>query len=59
MRLGLNISGYYYILDINMGMDTSKNFNWITSEGRDIVILNSTELTYEEKSMLLTNNTLT
>ena len=58
MKLGLTMSGYFSITDVNLGMDVSGRFVWITSAGRDFLIYNSSEQTDEEKSMLLTNTSL-
>ena len=41
--------------DINLGMDSSWSFDWITSEGRRSLIYNSTDLTDEEKMKLMTD----
>ena len=39
--------------DINLGMDATGDFNWITNEGRIKLINGSTDLSYEEKLLLL------
>ena len=39
--------------DINLGMDSTRKFNWITKEGRIKFINESTDLSNEEKSLLL------
>ena len=43
----------FLIRDINLGMDTTGAFNWITNNGRTILINGSTDLSHEEKFMLL------
>ena len=39
--------------DINLGLDTTGEFGWITKEGRIQLIINSTDLSQEEKDLLL------
>ena len=39
--------------DINFGMDSTGEFNWITNEGRFRFINHLTDLSYAEKSLLL------
>ena len=51
------MSGYFGFTDINFGMDSTGNYLWITPEGRQNLICNSTELTDEEKFILLANIT--
>ena len=50
---------YFAPTDINIGMDKTGNFNWITPEGRFGFIFNSTELTDVEKSVLMSEYELT
>ena len=38
--------------DINLGMDNTGEWNWITDDGRISLIINSTDLSNEEKSLL-------
>ena len=57
IKLGAIMSAYFSTTDINLGMDSSRKFDWITSEGRHCLIYNSTELSDYEKSMLLENST--
>ena len=57
IKLGLSMSGYFGFTDINFGMDSTGNYLWITPEGRQNLIYNSTELTDEEKWILLANIT--
>ena len=42
--------------DINLGMDDTGDWNWITNDGRIGLISNSTELSNEEKSLLLNSS---
>ena len=44
--------------DVNMGLDLSAKFLWITDEGRFTMICNSSHISEEEKSFLLVNSTL-
>ena len=39
--------------DVNLGVDTSGKFEWITPEGRLNLLYNSTEISYDQKSMIL------
>ena len=39
--------------DINMGMDKTGEYNWISTDGRIKLINGSTDLSYEEKFLLL------
>ena len=59
LKLGYSMSTYFANTDINFGMDTTGNFDWIIPEGRFHLIYNSSELTEEEKMVLLPNFTLT
>ena len=42
--------------DINLGMDSTGEWNWITNDGRISLINNSTDLSNEEKSLLLNSS---
>ena len=53
IKVGLSMSGYFAFTDINAGMDSSGSYDWITPEGRLNLIYNSTDLSEEEKLMLL------
>ena len=44
--------------DINLGMDLTGEWNWITNDGRIGLISNSTDLSIEEKSLLLNSSVL-
>ena len=44
--------------DINFALDFTGNFQWITDDGRNDLIRNSSELTQDEKAKLLQNMTL-
>ena len=48
---------YFGNNDINLGMDFTGAFDWINDEGRYGIICNSTELSNEEKVILLLNIT--
>ena len=50
---------YFCFNDINMAMDLTTQFTWITSEGRLTLIHNSTDLTDYEKDILIPNESLT
>ena len=39
--------------DINLGMDNTGELNWTTDDGRISLIINSTDLSIKEKSLLL------
>ena len=43
----------FALKDINLGMDSTGKFNWITDDGRISLINGSTELPYEEKYCLI------
>ena len=58
IKLGQLLTGYFGTSDINFGMDSSGNFDWITPEGRQILIYNSTDLTNEEKILLMADTNL-
>ena len=53
LAFGLNVNGNYLLNDINLGMDSTGDFGWITKEGRNQLIANSTDLSTEEKAKLL------
>ena len=58
MMLQLIMISYYFgSNDINLAMDFTGNFQWITDEGRYELIRKSTELSLNEKIMLLPNIT--
>ena len=42
--------------DINLGMDSTGEWNWITKDGRDSLINGSTVLSNEEKALLLNSS---
>ena len=58
IKLGTQFASYFALSDINLGMDSTGNFDWITPEGRQSLIYNSTDLTDEEKMTLLTDTNL-
>ena len=49
IKLGVNMSGYFALTDVNFGMDSTGQFIWITDEGRQFLIDNSTEISDDEK----------
>ena len=53
IKYASNILLMFATKDINLGMDTTGEFNWITKDGRIKFINGSTDLSYEEKSLLL------
>ena len=53
IKLSVSMCGQYSTNDINLGMDSTGNFRWITKKGRFQLISNATNLTEEEKAMLL------
>ena len=59
IKLAYTVCIYFVFNDINLGMDMSLKFTWITNEGRLNFIYNSTNLSDDEKSCLLANATLT
>ena len=58
IKFGVTVSANFLLTDINLGMDSTGKFEWITSEGRQRLIYNSTEHTDDEKFMLLEDTTL-
>ena len=44
---------YFAGSDVNFGNDFSGKFEWITPEGRLNLLYNSTEISYDQKSMIL------
>ena len=50
---------YFNMNDINMAMDMTLKFEWITEEGRIKFIQNATDLNDQKKKMLLANITFT
>ena len=53
MKLSYMMFSHFVANDVNLGVDTTFKFEWITPEGRVNLLYNSTELTYDEKSMIL------
>ena len=53
IKYASNIFIMFATKDINLGMDTTGEFNWITNDGRIRLINGSTDLSCEEKSLLL------
>ena len=54
LRFALSVCNQYATNDINLGIDSTGQWEWITKEGRFRLIQNSTELSEEERSILLT-----
>ena len=55
IKLGYDLMVYFAHNDINLAMDMTTEFSWITDEGRMNFINGSTELTDEEKEDLLSS----
>lgn len=53
MKLSYMMFSHFVVNDVNLGVDTSAKFEWITPEGRLNLLYNSSELSYDEKSMIL------
>ena len=51
------MSMFFASKDVNLGIDSSGKFEWITSEGRRNLIQNATYRDEEEKSMSSANFT--
>ena len=49
IKFGFKMCNWFVLKDINFGMDSTGNWNWITDEGRYQLIGNSTDLPHEEK----------
>ena len=59
IKIAQSVAPYFAGNDVNFGIDGSLKFEWITFEGRQNLIYNSTYIDFEEKSLLLSNSTLT
>ena len=57
IKIAQSAAPYFASNDVNFGLDGSLRFEWITFEGRQQLIYNSTYLSVEEKSLLLDNST--
>ena len=53
IQLAVKMMVYFATRDINLGMDSTGEWDWITNDGRISLIYNSTDLSNEEKSLLL------
>ena len=53
IRLSISFYTNFATRDINVGMDATGEWGWITKEGRFQLIRNSTDLSDEEKFILL------
>ena len=54
INLACSMALYFISADINCGMDQTRSYEWITKEGWINLVNRSTDLTREEKSMLIT-----
>ena len=59
VKLSFNMATYFATKDINLGMDRTWCFEWISEEGWKILVKNSTDITDEDKSEILSNTFLT
>ena len=50
LRLSLNTTSYFASKDVNLGLDSSGQYEWITPEGRLSLIYNMTHLVDEENT---------
>ena len=55
IKLGGDLMLYFAYNDINLAMDMTSEFSWITDEGRMNFINSSTELTDDDKESLLSS----
>ena len=55
IRIGYDLTMYFGFNDINLGIDMTTKFSWISDDGRMNFINCSTELTDEEKELLLSS----
>ena len=53
LRMGHVTTNYFIFNDVNLGMDMTTKFSWISDEGRMNFINSSIELSYEEKQSLI------
>lgn len=58
INLATNLNIYFGFNDINLGMDFTLEFDWTTNEGRIRLIQNSTEISMEERDVLISNITI-
>ena len=56
IQLGNTITFYFGFNDISLGIDMTRKFSWITTDGRLRFIYNATDLNDDEKAVLLANN---
>ena len=59
IKLAFNMATYFASNDINLGMDRTWCFEWISEEGWKNLVKNSTDITDEDKSDILSNSFLT
>ena len=55
IKLSYAVFIFFVFNEINLGMDMSLKFIWITNEGRMILYQNSTDLSDEERNCLMSN----
>ena len=53
--LAITMVGFFGLKDVNSAMDMTLKFEWITSKGRSTFISNATDLSDDEKAILLSN----
>ena len=58
VRFSFKMMEMFLTKDINLGMDITGEWNWITNDGRISLISNSTDLSNEEKFLLLNSSVL-
>ena len=58
IQLANTLSVYFVGCDINLGTDNTGKFEWITKDGRLNYIMNSTDLSDDERISLLANRTI-
>ena len=58
VKFAMSMMIMFVTKDINLGMDSTGKWDWITNDGRINLINNSIDLSYEEKSQLLNASVL-
>ena len=56
VQFALKMMTQFATKDINLGMDSTGEWNWITNDGRASLINGSTVLSNEEKALLLNSS---
>ena len=59
IKLAFHMATYFASNDINLGMDRTWRFEWISEEGWKNLVKNSTDITDEDMSEILSNKFLT